>query len=148
LTRGEFELAMKSGAIDFLTKPFRELSLLDAVNAGIERDRTRRQEVKLISAQQRFQLLTPREREVFALVVAGRPNQQIATEIGLDESTVKVHRSKIIKKMRATSIVDLARIADRLGLSAGISAWWQTFQVAVAGEPARRKHRQDRLSSR
>jgi FixJ family two-component response regulator len=116
-------MAMKSGAIDFLTKPIRESSLLDAVNAGIQRDRARRQEVKLTSElQQRYQLLTPREREVFTLIVSGRPNKQIATEIELDESTVKVHRSKIIKKMMATSIVDLARMADRLGVHASISA--------------------------
>jgi FixJ family two-component response regulator len=116
-------MAMKSGAIDFLTKPIRESSLLDAVNAGIQRDRARRQEVKLTSElQQRYQLLTPREREVFTLIVSGRPNKQIATEIELDESTVKVHRSKIIKKMMATSIVDLARMADRLGVHAAISA--------------------------
>jgi FixJ family two-component response regulator len=112
-------MAMKSGAIEFLTKPFREQSLLDAVNAGIESDRLRRQGSKHVSElQQRFELLTPREREVFAFVVTGRPNKQIAAQLGLSETTVKVHRSQITKKMRATSIIDLARIADRLGLSA------------------------------
>lgn len=111
-------MAMKSGAIEFLTKPFREQSLLDAVNAGIEQDRLRREELKRVSElQRRFELLTPREREVFALVVTGRPNKQVAAELGLSEMTVKVHRSQITKKMRATSIVELARIADRLGLS-------------------------------
>jgi RNA polymerase sigma factor (sigma-70 family) len=111
-------MAMKSGAIEFLTKPFREQSLLDAINAGIEKDRQRRDGLKLISElQQRFQRLTPREREVFALVVTGRPNKQVAAELGLSEMTVKVHRSQVTKKMRATSIVELARIADRLGLS-------------------------------
>jgi FixJ family two-component response regulator len=111
-------MAMKSGAIEFLTKPFREQSLLDAINAGIEKDRLRRDGLKLISElQQRFQRLTPREREVFALVVTGRPNKQVAAELGLSEMTVKVHRSQVTKKMRATSIVELARIADRLGLS-------------------------------
>jgi FixJ family two-component response regulator len=111
-------MAMKSGAIEFLTKPFREQSLLDAINAGIEKDRLRRDGLKLVSElQQRFQRLTPREREVFALVVTGRPNKQVAAELGLSEMTVKVHRSQVTKKMRATSIVELARIADRLGLS-------------------------------
>jgi FixJ family two-component response regulator len=111
-------MAMKSGAIEFLTKPFREQSLLDAINAGIEKDRLRRDGLKLTSElQQRFQRLTPREREVFALVVTGRPNKQVAAELGLSEMTVKVHRSQVTKKMRATSIVELARIADRLGLS-------------------------------
>jgi FixJ family two-component response regulator len=112
-------MAMKSGAIDFLTKPVREQSLLDAINAGIEQDRLRREALKRVSElQQRFELLTPREREVFALVVTGRPNKQVAAELGLSEMTVKVHRSQITRKMQATSIVELARIADSLGLSA------------------------------
>jgi FixJ family two-component response regulator len=112
-------MAMKSGAIEFLTKPFREQSLLDAVNAGIEGDRLRRQESKYVSElQQRFELLTPRERDVYALVITGRPNKQIAAQLALSEMTVKVHRSQITKKMQATSIVDLVRMADRLGWSA------------------------------
>jgi RNA polymerase sigma factor (sigma-70 family) len=112
-------MAMKSGAIEFLTKPFREQSLLDAINAGIEKDRRRREGLKDVSElQQRFERLTPREREVFALIVTGRPNKQVAAELGLSEMTVKVHRSQVIKKMRATSLVELARIANRLGLSA------------------------------
>jgi len=112
-------MAMKSGAIEFLTKPFREQSLLDAINTGIEQDRQRREGQKhVLELKKRFELLTPREREVFALVVTGRPNKQVAAELGLSEMTVKVHRSQITKKMRATSIVELARIADRLGLSA------------------------------
>jgi FixJ family two-component response regulator len=115
-------MAMKSGAIEFLTKPFREQSLLDAVNTGIESDRLRRHEWKYISElRQRFELLTPREREVFALVITGRPNKQIAAQLELSEMTVKVHRSQITKKMRAVSIVDLVRMADRLGLSASNS---------------------------
>jgi FixJ family two-component response regulator len=109
--------AMKSGAIEFLTKPIHEQSLLDAINAGIEQDRMQRKESERISElQRRFELLTPREREVFALVATGRPNKQVAAELGLSEMTVKVHRSQIVKKLRATSIVELARIADRLGL--------------------------------
>ena len=115
-------MAMKSGAIEFLTKPFHEQSLLDAVNAGIERDRTRRQEAKnVLELQRRFELLTPREREIFSLVVTGRPNKQIAAQLKLSELTVKVHRSQVTKKMQATSIIELARMADRLGLSAEIS---------------------------
>lgn len=112
-------MAMKSGAIEFLTKPLREQALLDAVNAGIEGDRLRRQGLKQVSElQQRFELLTPREREVLALVVTGRPNKQIAAQLELSEMTVKVHRNQINKKMRASSIVDLVRMADRLGLAA------------------------------
>jgi FixJ family two-component response regulator len=115
-------MAMKSGAIEFLTKPFREQSLLDAVNAGIERDRARRDGAKHVSElKQRFERLTPREREVFALVVTGRPNKQIAAQLEMSEMTVKVHRSQVTKKMRASSIVDLARMADSLGVSAGKS---------------------------
>lgn len=113
-------MAMKAGAIEFLTKPFREQALLDAINAGIERDRLRRQGVKhVLELQQRFELLTPREREVFALVATGRPNKQIAAQLALSEMTVKVHRQQITRKMQARSIVELARMADRLGLSAG-----------------------------
>jgi FixJ family two-component response regulator len=112
-------MAMKSGAIEFLTKPLREQALLDAVNAGIEGDRLRRQGLKQVSElQQRFELLTPREREVLALVVTGRPNKQIAAQLELSEMTIKVHRNQINKKMRASSIVDLVRMADRLGLAA------------------------------
>ena len=111
--------AIKSGAIEFLTKPLREQELLDAVQVGIERDRARRRQANLVAElQERFNSLTSREREVFALVGTGRPNKQIAHQLELSEMTVKVHRSQIIKKMLATSIVDLARMADRLGLSA------------------------------
>lgn len=111
-------MAMKSGAIEFLTKPFREQAMLDAINAGIERDRRRRQELKLIAElRQRFESLTPRERDVFALVITGRPNKQLAAELGLSEMTIKVHRSQITKKMKASSVVELVRIADRLGIS-------------------------------
>ncbi len=111
-------MAMKSGAIEFLTKPFREQSLLDAINAGIEKDRQRRREMRHVSElKQRFESLTPRERDVFALVVTGRPNKQLAAELGLSEMTIKVHRSQITKKMKAGSIVELVRMADRLGIS-------------------------------
>jgi FixJ family two-component response regulator len=110
--------AIKSGAIEFLTKPLREQELLDAVNAGIERDRVRRKEATFLAElQQRYNSLTPREREVLALVVSGRPNKQIAAQLELSEVTVKVHRSQISRKMQATSVVDLVRMADKLGVS-------------------------------
>jgi RNA polymerase sigma factor (sigma-70 family) len=110
--------AMKSGAIEFLTKPLREQELLDAVQAGIERDRARRQEAKLVAElRERFKSLTSREQEVLTLVVTGRPNKQIAAQLDLSEQTVKVHRSQIMRKMRAKSLVDLVRIADKLGAS-------------------------------
>jgi FixJ family two-component response regulator len=110
--------ALKSGAIEFLTKPLREQELLDAVHAGIERDRSRRAQAALVTElRQRFALLTTRERDVIALVVTGRPNKQIAYELDLSEMTVKVHRSQIMRKMQAKSLVDLVRMADRLGLS-------------------------------
>jgi FixJ family two-component response regulator len=111
--------AIKSGAIEFLTKPLREQELLDAVQAGIERDRVRRQEAKLVAElRERFVSLTSREQEVFALVITGRPNKQIAYELQLSEMTVKVHRSQGMHKMGARSLVDLARMADKLGVTA------------------------------
>jgi FixJ family two-component response regulator len=110
--------AIKSGAVEFLTKPFREQDLLDAVQAGIERDQVRRQRTEFVAElRERFNLLTAREREVFPLVVTGRPNKQIAVELALSEKTVKVHRGQIMKKMNAKSLVDLVRIADALGIS-------------------------------
>jgi FixJ family two-component response regulator len=110
--------AIKSGAVEFLTKPFREQDLLDAVQAGIERSRVGRQRTEFVAElQARLNLLTAREREVFPLVVTGRPNKQIAVELGLSEKTVKVHRGQIMKKMNARSLVDLVRIADALGIS-------------------------------
>jgi FixJ family two-component response regulator len=110
--------AMKSGAVEFLTKPLPEQELLDAIQTGIERDRARRQEAKVIAElRERFGSLTPREREVLALVVTGRRNKQIAAQAKLSEMTVKVHRSQIMRKMRAKSLVDLVRMADALGVS-------------------------------
>lgn len=115
-------LAMKSGAIEFLTKPFREQALLDAVNAGVARDRAQRAAAKQVSElRQRFEKLTPREREVFALVVTGRPNKQIAAQLAMSEMTVKVHRSQVTRKMQASSVIELAQMADRLGLSSEAS---------------------------
>jgi FixJ family two-component response regulator len=112
--------AMKSGAVEFLTKPLHEQALLDAIQAAVERDRARRDDAKVVAElRQRFDSLTSREREVLTLVIAGRMNKQIAGDLELSENTVKVHRSQITRKMRARSLVDLVRIADRLGLSAG-----------------------------
>jgi FixJ family two-component response regulator len=107
--------AMKGGALDFLTKPFRDQDLLDAINVGLSRDRARLEDEKsLMELRSRFDSLTPREREVMALVVTGRLNKQIAGDIGISEITVKVHRGHVMRKMRAASLPDLARMADRL----------------------------------
>ena len=110
--------AMKSGAIEFLTKPLREQELLDAVQMGIEHDRVRRQEAKVVTELRlRFKSLTSREQQVLSLVVTGHLNKEIASQLELSEMTVKVHRSQIMRKMRAKSLVDLVRMADKLGIS-------------------------------
>jgi len=110
--------AIKGGAIEFLTKPFRDQDLLDAIQLGLKRDRAWLQNEKVIAAlRARFETLTPREREVMALVVAGRINKQIAHEIGVSEITVKVHRGQVMRKMKAASLPDLARMADKLSLT-------------------------------
>ncbi len=110
--------AIKSGAIEFLTKPLHEQELLDAIQSGIERDRARRQNAKAVTElQERFESLTGREREVLELVITGQLNKQIAAQLALSEATVKVHRSQIMHKMRARSLVDLVRMADALGVS-------------------------------
>ena len=108
--------AMKAGAVDFLTKPFRDQDMLDAVTAAIERDRSSRDEAKVLSdLQALFATLTPRERQVMNLVTAGLMNKQIAAEIGLAEITVKIHRGNIMRKMGAKSLPDLVRMAELLG---------------------------------
>jgi FixJ family two-component response regulator len=110
--------AIKAGAIDFLTKPLHEQKLLDAIQTGIERDRARRAEEKDIAqVKERFETLTPREQEVLMIVITGRPNKQIAAELTLSEMTVKIHRSQMMRKMRAKSLVDLVRMADMLKVS-------------------------------
>ena len=110
--------AMKSGAVEFLTKPLHEQALLDAIQSAIERDRTRRREEAIVTELQlRLNSLTAREREVLNLVVTGQPNKLIAARLDLSEMTVKVHRSQVMKKMRAATLVDLVRMADKLGLS-------------------------------
>jgi FixJ family two-component response regulator len=112
--------AIKAGAIEFLTKPFRDQDLLDAVQAGIEQDRNRRShEAGAAGLQERLNSLTPRERQVMALVVTGRMNKQIAADLDLSEITVKVHRGNVMHKMGAKSLAELVRMADRLGVSAG-----------------------------
>lgn len=109
--------AMKAGAADFLTKPFEEQALLDAVDAAIERDRSRRRDAaRLGELAQLYRTLTEREREVMKLVVAGRANKQIAAELGLSLVTVKVHRGQVMRKMLAKSVPELVRMADGLGL--------------------------------
>ena len=110
--------AMKGGAVDFLTKPFRDQDMLDAVFAAIERDRKRREAQSITSnLQTRFETLTPREREIFALVSSGLMNKQIAAELGLAEITVKIHRGHITRKMGAKSLAELVRQAEALGVS-------------------------------
>ena len=107
--------AMKAGAIEFLTKPFRHQDLVDAIHIGIERDRCRRKSMATVSElQRRFILLTLRERQIMQKVVSGGPNKKIAAELKLSEFTVKVHRSHVMQKMKAKSLVDLVRMADKL----------------------------------
>jgi FixJ family two-component response regulator len=109
--------AMKSGAVDFLTKPFRDQDMLDAVVTAIERDRKRREADKIVAnLHTLFETLTPREREILALVSSGLMNKQIAGELGLAEITVKIHRGHIMKKMEARSLADLVKKAETLGI--------------------------------
>src|SRR5712672_1999834 len=110
--------AMKGGAIEFLTKPFREQELLEAIQLGHARDRARlEQERAMAGLKIRFGTLTPREREVMAFVASGRLNKQIAADLGVSEITVKVHRGQVMRKMQASSLPDLARMADQLQLA-------------------------------
>jgi FixJ family two-component response regulator len=109
--------AMKAGAVDFLTKPFRDQDMLDAVTRAIERDRKRREKEKAVSdLRLLFESLTPRERDVIGLVTAGLMNKQIAAEIGLSEITVKIHRGHVMRKMGARSLADLVIMAEMLGI--------------------------------
>ncbi|WP_445220107.1 response regulator transcription factor [Bradyrhizobium sp. Pa8] len=110
--------AMKSGAVDFLTKPVREQDLLDAVQAAIERDRKRRDLEKTVSElRSRFQSLTKRERDILALVTSGLLNKQVAGELGLAEITVKIYRGQVMRKMGAKSLADLIKMSEALGIS-------------------------------
>src|SRR5262245_57475367 len=110
--------AMKAGAVSFLTKPLRNQDLLDAIREALTRDRAARERRReLASLRQQYELLTPRECEVFTLVVAGLLNKQIAKELGTSERTVKAHRSQVMKKLAAKSLADLVHMADRLGIT-------------------------------
>ena len=110
--------AMKGGAIDFLTKPFRDQDILDAVTTAITRDRVRLDaERARIDVQNLFDSLTAREQEVMALVTGGLMNKQVAAEIGLSEITVKIHRGRLMKKMKAKSLADLVKMAEALGIN-------------------------------
>jgi FixJ family two-component response regulator len=107
--------AIKAGAIEFLTKPLREQDLLDAISVGLARDRVRRQNDKALSElRARFEVLTPRERDILVRVAEGRLNKQIAGELGITETTVKVHRSNMMRKMEAASVPQLCRMVDKL----------------------------------
>ena len=112
--------AMKGGAIEFLTKPFRDQDLLEAVEAGLARDRARRESERGLAAlKERFESLSTREREVMVRVTVGRLNKQIAADLGITESTVKVHRTRLMRKMKARSLPELSRMADMLKLPSG-----------------------------
>jgi FixJ family two-component response regulator len=114
--------AMKGGAIEFLTKPFRDQDLLDAIQLGLARDRERLERDRAFGVlRERFEMLTPREREVMAHVVQGRLNKQIASDIGISEMTVKIHRGNVMRKMQASSLPDLARMADKLAAVRSLS---------------------------
>jgi FixJ family two-component response regulator len=112
--------AMKAGAVEFLTKPFRDQDLLDAIQVALEKDGAgRRREGEVALIRERFESLTPREREILPLVVSGLLNKQIAAQIGTSETTVKVHRSQLMRKMGADSLANLVRTAGRIGIPAG-----------------------------
>lgn len=114
--------AMKAGAVEFLTKPFNDQDMLDAIHAAIERDKNRRRQALLVAElRERYVTLTERERQIMTLVVIGRANKQIAAELNLSEMTVKVHRGQAMRKMQAESLPDLVRMADRLGVSTATS---------------------------
>ena len=112
--------AMKGGAIEFLTKPFRDQDLIDAINLGLARDRARRENEKALGTfKERFESLTRRQREIMIQVVQGRLSKQIAGDLGISEVTVKIHRSNLMRRMNVHSLPELGRVADKLGLASG-----------------------------
>jgi len=109
--------AMKAGAVEFLTKPFRDQDMLDAIHQAVESDRRRwQQQTEIAGLRERFESLTPREREVLPLVVSGLPNKRVAAKIGTSETTAKVHRAQLMRKMGAASLPDLVRMAEKMGI--------------------------------
>jgi FixJ family two-component response regulator len=109
--------AMKAGAVEFLRKPFRDQDLLDAIQEALERDcKTREQRAEIAELRSRFESLTPREREVMALVAAGLLNKQVAGELGTSEASVKVHRQHVMEKLGADSLAELVRMVDKIGI--------------------------------
>jgi FixJ family two-component response regulator len=129
--------AMKAGAVEFFTKPFRHQDLLDAIQQALGRDRTRRaHEAGIATLLERFQSLTSGERRVLPLVVSGRPNKQIAGEIGTSEATVKVHRSQLMKKMGADSLPELVRLAEKIGIPGSAPSMVQGDKVPSSERPS------------